>query len=283
VTFHPTNPSGTSTAAFYAPTGLTGATSASRYVGATTSGSPASGTFALGDYVIDQTGAIWVCTVAGTSGTWVKLGQLDATATDITAPGTQAAGAVGQAADAGHVHPYPLWLPGDDGFLVASFDPAAASGTANLTAGTVYLLRLNIRKAITATNICIGLSAAGNNTGGSAGTFVGLYSSGGTLLSGSSDVATSLVTTGLKSLALTTPQSLTAGTYVWATILVNLGTTQPQLGQANLATTSWGSLGQSASNFRWAVNNTSQTTLPNSITPGSNVQTNTHALWVAIT
>ncbi|HEV2375856.1 MAG TPA: hypothetical protein VGS19_27275 [Streptosporangiaceae bacterium] len=57
----------------FAPTGLTGATAASRYVGATASGAPASGTFAVGDHVIDQTGYLWVCTVAGTPGTWVRV------------------------------------------------------------------------------------------------------------------------------------------------------------------------------------------------------------------
>ena len=57
-----------------APTGLTGATAASRYAGATTSGAPASGTFAKGDYVVDQTGVIWVCTTAGTPGTWTQVG-----------------------------------------------------------------------------------------------------------------------------------------------------------------------------------------------------------------
>ena len=54
--------------------GLTGAVAASRYVGATTSGSSVSGTFALGDFIIDQSGSIWICTVAGTSGTWVQAG-----------------------------------------------------------------------------------------------------------------------------------------------------------------------------------------------------------------
>lgn len=53
---------------------LTGATAATRYVGGTTSGSPSSGTFAIGDFVIDQTGKIWVCTIAGTPGTWVISG-----------------------------------------------------------------------------------------------------------------------------------------------------------------------------------------------------------------
>ncbi len=54
--------------------GLTGATAASRYVGATTSGAPTTGTFAVGDFVIDQTGKVWVCTTAGTPGTWTQVG-----------------------------------------------------------------------------------------------------------------------------------------------------------------------------------------------------------------
>lgn len=54
--------------------GLTGATAASRYVGATTSGAPASGTFAVGDFCVDQTGTIRVCTSAGTPGAWVPVG-----------------------------------------------------------------------------------------------------------------------------------------------------------------------------------------------------------------
>ena len=55
-------------------TGLPGATAASRHAGATASGAPTTGTFAVGDYVVDQTGAMWVCTVAGTPGTWQLSG-----------------------------------------------------------------------------------------------------------------------------------------------------------------------------------------------------------------
>lgn len=54
--------------------GLTGATAATRWAGATASGSPASGTFAVGDFVIDQTGKVWVCTSAGSPGTWANAG-----------------------------------------------------------------------------------------------------------------------------------------------------------------------------------------------------------------
>ena len=55
-------------------TGLPGATAASRYAGATASGAPTTGTFAVGDYVVDQTGAMYVCTVAGTPGIWQIVG-----------------------------------------------------------------------------------------------------------------------------------------------------------------------------------------------------------------
>jgi len=55
-------------------TGLPGATAASRHAGATASGAPVSGTFAVGDFIVDQTGLMWVCTAAGTPGTWVQVG-----------------------------------------------------------------------------------------------------------------------------------------------------------------------------------------------------------------
>lgn len=63
------------------PLGLTGATAATRYVGATASGAPASGTFAVGDFIIDQSGSIYVCTVAGSPGTWTQVGGTPAART----------------------------------------------------------------------------------------------------------------------------------------------------------------------------------------------------------
>lgn len=56
----------------FAPSGLTGAVQAARFAGGTTSGAPASGTFAVGDFIIDQSGKVWVCTSAGSPGTWVN-------------------------------------------------------------------------------------------------------------------------------------------------------------------------------------------------------------------
>ena len=57
------------------PTGLTGATSASRYVGATASAAPTTGTFVVGDFVIGRNGSVWVCTTAGSPGTWTNVGS----------------------------------------------------------------------------------------------------------------------------------------------------------------------------------------------------------------
>lgn len=87
---------------------MAGATTASGYVGGTATGSPSSGTFIAGDFIATQDGVIWICTTSGSPGTWIRAGVvLDTTASDITALGAAAvAGAIGKAADAGHVHPY---------------------------------------------------------------------------------------------------------------------------------------------------------------------------------
>lgn len=52
--------------------GLSGTGAAMRIVGATTSGAPVSGTFSVGDVVLDLTGKWWICTGAGTPGTWTQ-------------------------------------------------------------------------------------------------------------------------------------------------------------------------------------------------------------------
>ena len=88
--------------------GLTGAVSATRYVGGTTTGAPTTGTFLAGDWIITLDGRMWVCTTGGTPGTWQQPSPPpDTVAGDIVAlAASAAAGAVGKSADAGHVHPW---------------------------------------------------------------------------------------------------------------------------------------------------------------------------------
>lgn len=63
--------------------GLTGAANPTRIVGATATGAPASGTFELGDLAVTQNGHVFVCTVAGTPGTWVDVGSVANTVTSV--------------------------------------------------------------------------------------------------------------------------------------------------------------------------------------------------------
>jgi hypothetical protein len=83
--------------------GLTGAVTATRFAGGTASGAPGSGTFTTGDFVVDVTGRIFICTAGGSPGTWVNAGSLyallsGATFTGYIAPAvaalSQSAGAV---------------------------------------------------------------------------------------------------------------------------------------------------------------------------------------------
>ncbi len=55
------------------PMNLAGTGSPARFVGGTVSGPPASGTFAIGDFVVTQSGIVCICTAAGTPGTWVRV------------------------------------------------------------------------------------------------------------------------------------------------------------------------------------------------------------------
>lgn len=66
--------------------GLTGATAAIRFVGATASGAPGSGTFLKGDVSGDQTGKMWLCTTAGSPGTWTQIASATGTLTQYIAP-----------------------------------------------------------------------------------------------------------------------------------------------------------------------------------------------------
>lgn len=173
-----------------------------------------------------------------------------------------------------------MWMPEDNGLLTAVGDPWVTQGSDLLTAGTLYLVKLAIRRTMTITNLWWLMQTLGSGT--STGSYCGLYSSAGTLLSGSSDIAakiTAPATTGGIFVPLTTPQAVTAGSYVWAAILCNLSTTQVTLHGAD-ATTSQINVNLSAASYRFATNGTGLTSLPASITPSSNAQSSTGiSIW----
>jgi hypothetical protein len=86
----------------------TGATAAAYFAGGTASGAPTTGTHNAGEFILDQSGSFWICTVTGTPGTWKQAGSVDTVAGDylslVAAGAATIAGATGKPADAGHQH-----------------------------------------------------------------------------------------------------------------------------------------------------------------------------------
>jgi hypothetical protein len=170
--------------------------------------------------------------------------------------------------------------PVNHGFTAWSYDPVAAINTSLLTNGTVYLTKVHIPDDVTITKLywwvtTIGATAtAGQN-------FVGLYSSAGTRLA-ATGVDADITTTGLKTTTIS-GQALTAGSFVWVAMVFNAGTAPTVArgtGSTGIATAV--NAGLTAGIYRFATNGTSQTSLPSSITPGSNTATGFAGPWVAV-
>jgi hypothetical protein len=159
------------------------------------------------------------------------------------------------------VSPVP-WLPADNSLLAAAGDPVLFNAGFLTIAGTVYLSKIPVRNPTLASNVWAVATVAG--VGASTGSFGGLYSSAGALLSGSADAGGLVLGAGAVEIPLSTPQQLAAG-FVWAAFLFNLATTQPTLARSS----AFGNVGLSAALSRFAVPVTGQTSLPGSFSPGS--------------
>ena len=166
--------------------GLTGATAASRYVGATTGGAPSSGTYAVGDYTVDQTGAMWVCTVAGSPGTWTIVGS----------------------------------NPGGNGYLspllynlaAMTLDPGTATAVSQLSASTHYVFKVVAQASQNVSKVTF--YSATTQGSGCTNFYVALYNSTGNLISGSpstSDQGTAFNSLGTISASFGTATGVTEG------------------------------------------------------------------------
>ena len=178
-------------------TGLPGATAASRHAGATASGAPTTGTFAVGDYVVDQTGKMYVCTVAGTPGTWVQVGSPTTSVTmggDVTGNsatstvakingttlGTLSGATSGQALAWGGSSWVPTTISGPTGTQVSSYITSSVTWSSgnqtvtsvNITAGTWLINWIGMASLPNSGNIVtIGLNDTTNTVLLQGGTF----------------------------------------------------------------------------------------------------------------
>src|SRR6185437_2303434 len=90
------------------------------------------------------------------------------------------------------------WTASDNGWLTWNFDLALCPASFNaLTLGTIYLMRVNLRRAVSVTNVIFLLGALGT-TLTPAPHVAGLYNSAGTLVAATAAQTASWGSTGLK-------------------------------------------------------------------------------------
>ncbi len=169
--------------------------------------------------------------------------------------------------------------PEDHGLASWAFDPVAAGLATQTTSGSIYLVRLPIRRAATVGTIWFGIgTAASGITSGQA--LAGLVGPTGTVLA-SASIATQIAATGVQSVTVTS-QALAQG-YCWVAFLV-VASTMPFFAHATPAANATGlmNVNLSAAAYRYAINGTSQTALPGSFTLASNSQTNAKGIWVGL-
>jgi hypothetical protein len=134
--------------------GLSGATAASRYVGATANGHPASGTFAVGDFTVDQTGSIWICTTGGAVGSGAAFAQLTTAAAFATANDPMKIGFTST-----YISPNPV--------TTNTFAAANAAAYLRLRSGGNTISNLTIQVVTSSGNISVG-AYTNSGTGASA-------------------------------------------------------------------------------------------------------------------
>lgn len=193
-------------ALLYPPLEITsdGAASGARVGGGTAAGPPTTGTWAIGDMVIDQAGTSWVCIFAGTPGVWVEVGSR---------PGT--------------VH-YAL----QDGWHPVF--PTGASADLTVTADRAYAIPLRVDRSATITGVAVHVGTAGT---GSTVVRMGLYfdtgSNGpGTRIADWGTVAA--ITTGAKVIS-SLSQGIVGGTQYWLVVAVQTVTGTPALKTRNIS------------------------------------------------
>lgn len=168
--------------------------------------------------------------------------------------------------------------PKNHGAIAWTYDVTAVSTGTPVVNGTLYLVALYVNRSVSITKIfwtvpTIGAGAvAGQN-------FVGLYDVAGTLLA-SVDVSASNAFASAGQISSTfSAVALTPGLY-WVAFLFN-ATTPPSIGRAGVISAGTSNFNVTGAAARFATNGALLTSLPASITPGSNVLIAT-TYWAAI-
>ncbi len=168
-----------------------------------------------------------------------------------------------------------MHTPRSHGILAWAYDPAVVTNGAAATNGTCYFVQLQVNRSTTATKIYWGLNTAAT-TPTSSQNHIGLYNSSGTRLT-TTDITAKMTATGMQTETIS--QAVTPGLY-WIGFVMNASTPGQPYRSGGLDV-SLVNVGLTASTARYATNGTGATTLPSSITPGSNTIHHV-AWWVAL-
>lgn len=188
------------------PGPLSGATATVRFVGGTTSGSPVSGTFQVGDFIVTQDGHIFICVVAGSPGTWVNV-----TAAPVTVFYRD------ELRNAGL------------GILAESFPFSASTGSTSTTGSTgvsasMYLEAIGLRNGDVVTG---GIAFQVGAASGATLAKLGLFKSDGTFLRATADVKASLAAGVYLQQPFTSTYTVPADGLYYVALLTLASTTQP--------------------------------------------------------
>lgn len=169
-----------------------------------------------------------------------------------------------------------MFYPQDHGLEAWTHDPFGAASSAAAVSGTLYLVKLMIRRAVTVDTLAWVVSTpavtptAGQNS-------VGLYSSAGTRLV-SANVDASTTSSGSKLTAIGAT-ALTPG-FVWAAFLFNAATPPVLLRGSSFESSPSINLPNSAG--RAVVNGAGLTALPASVTPASGTTAGCLTFWAGV-
>lgn len=168
-------------------------------------------------------------------------------------------------------------MPSDHGFEVWTHDPYAPASAVGGVSGTVYVVRLPVRRTYTLAALWWGVVTSGV-TPVAGQNEVGLYSPAGTRL-GAVNVDAQVTSTGAKRTALSVPV-LSSYAFVWAGFVFNNATNPVMLRGSSFESTP--SMNLPTTGLRAAVAATGATQLPASFAPAGLTTSNCITFFAAL-
>lgn len=172
-----------------------------------------------------------------------------------------------------------VWVPSDYGLLGWSYPPEVVQNNAVVSNGVVTLIKIKLSTAQTITNVIAHVTTAGSALTSNQN-FAALYNSSGNRLGVTADQSSAWASAGTKIMTLTTPVSVSAGTY-YVALLAN-ASTPPAFGcTTGGSSTMIANLGGTGASARFGSVLSAQTSMPSSFTPSA-VSGSVAAFWAGL-